>query len=120
MKEANGNGYLRTVYRTEEFCRFYDTLSPAIQEKYDYTIEIVQCIYNLPTKFAKKLTGTPFYEIRVAVGTNAYRTLLFATNSDNLITATEIYLLNSFLKKSEKDYKRQIDRAEKMIKDLEL
>jgi len=29
-------------------------------------------------------------------------------------------LLNGFLKKSEKDYKKQISKAEKILKDLEL
>jgi len=74
----------------------------------------------LPTKFVKHLFGTRLYEIRVAVGHNAYRTILFAANSDNIIQATEIYLLNSFLKKSEKDYEREITIAEKILNDLEL
>ena len=58
--------------------------------------------------------------MRVSVGTNEYRTVLFTMNSDNFITATEIYLLNSFLKKASKDYRRQIEIAEKMIKEFEL
>lgn len=88
--------------------------------EYDYTLDIVQRIYAIPTKFVKQLTGTKFYEIRVAVGSNAYRTVLFAINSDNIITSTEIYLLNSFLKKSEKDYKKQIVIAEKILKEIKI
>ncbi len=110
---------IRTVYQTEEFIGFYNSLPAAVQKKYDYTLDIVQRIYAIPTKFVKQLVGTPFYEIRVAVGSNAYRTVLFATNSDNIITSTEIYLLNSFLKKSDKDYKQQIAIAEKIIGGLE-
>ena len=111
---------IRTVYQTEEFISFYNSLPEAVQKKYDYTLDIVQRIYALPTKFVKQLTGTRFYEIRVAIGSNAYRTVIFATNSDNIITATEIYLLNSFLKKSEKDYKKQIAIAEKIIEERQI
>ena len=67
---------IRTVYQTEEFISFYNSLPEAVQKKYDYTLDIVQRIYALPTKFVKQLTGTRFYEIRVAVGSNAYRTVI--------------------------------------------
>ena len=49
-----------------------------------------------------------------------YRTVLFAIDSDNFVKATEIYLLNSFLKKSTKDYKKQIEIAKKIMKEVEL
>ena len=110
---------LRSVYLTEEFVRFYDSLPPEVQKKYDYTLDIVQRIYVLPTKFVKHLAGTRLHEIRVAVGSNAYRTVLFAANAENIMQATEIYLLNSFLKKSEKDYRKQITIAEKILNALE-
>lgn len=89
-------------------------------EKYIWTIHAVETIRILPTKYVKKLENTDLYEMRVSVGTNEYRTVLFTMNSDNFITATEIYLLNSFLKKASKDYRRQIEIAEKMIKEFEL
>ena len=112
--------HIRTVYLTEEFVRFYNSLPKEVQKKYDYTLDIVQRIYVLPTKFVKHLSGTRLHEIRVAVGSNAYRTVLFAANSNNIIQATEIYLLNSFLKKSEKDYKEQLTIAEKILNELNL
>lgn len=111
---------IRTVYQTEEFIGFYNSLPATVQKKYDYTLDIVQRIYTIPTKFVKQLVGTRFYEIRVAVGSSAYRTVLFAINSDNIITSTEIYLLNSFLKKSQKDYKKQIAIAEKILEEIEI
>ena len=64
--------------------------------------------------------NTELYEMRVSVGTNEYRTVLFAIDHDNIIQSTRIILLNGFLKKSEKDYRKQINIAEKILKDLEL
>jgi hypothetical protein len=43
---------------------------------------------------------------------------LFAMDSPNVITATKIYLLNSFLKKSSKDYRREIERAQKLLEEM--
>jgi len=41
-------------------------------------------------------------------------------DSDNVITSTKIILFNGFLKKSTKDYDRQLENAKKILKDLEL
>lgn len=68
----------------------------------------------------KKLDGTDLYEMRISVGYNEYLTIFFAMDSDNFLTATEIYLQNSFLKKSTKDYRKQIEIAERMLKEIEL
>lgn len=57
--------------------------------------------------------------MRVSVGTNEYRTILFTMDSNNVINATKIVLLNGFLKKSTKDYKKQVAIAQKILKGLE-
>jgi len=58
--------------------------------------------------------------MRVSVGTNEYRTKLFTIDSDNVINATKIILLNGFLKKSKKDYDKEVNRARKILNDLEV
>jgi hypothetical protein len=58
--------------------------------------------------------------MRVSVGTNEYRTILFAIDHENIIEASNILLLNSFLKKSSKDYKKNIDIAEAILNKMEL
>ncbi len=58
------------------------------------------------------------YEMRVSLGSNEYRSMLFAVDNDNLIEATSIILLNAFLKKSTKDYNKQIKIAERILKGL--
>lgn len=69
------------------------------------------------SKLVKKLTNTPFYELRISVN-NEYRVILFAADNDNFRDATSIVLFNGFIKKSTKDYKKQIERANHIIEEL--
>lgn len=100
--------------------RFIFFLPLKIQIKFDYVINIISTIYNILTKFIKHLENTELYEMRVSVGTNEYRTILFAIDHDNFIEAKNIILLNAFLKKDKKDYRKQIEKAISILKDLEL
>ena len=56
--------------------------------------------------------------MRVSVNTNEYRTILFAVDNDNIILSKKVLLLNGFLKKSTKDYCKQIKIAERILKDF--
>ncbi len=115
----NEADYIRTVYWTDEFEQFYDALPEKVQVKFDYVIEIVKTVRVVSSKFVKHLKGTDLYEMRVSIGTNEYRTVLFTMDNDNVINASEIVLLNAFLKKSEKDYKQQVKIAQKILKGIE-
>lgn len=83
-------------------------------------MDVLISVYDIPTKFIKHLQNTDLYEMRVSVGTNEYRTVLFAIDNKNVIQSTQIILLNAFLKKSNKDYKKQIEKANKILNDLTL
>ena len=111
---------IRIIYKTQEFELFYGGLSDTVKIKFEHVFNVIQTVYALPVKFVKRLVNTELYELRVSVGTNEYRTVLFAIDHDNIIQSTRIILLNGFLKKSEKDYRKQINIAEKILKDLEL
>ncbi len=111
---------IRTIYKTEEFEEFYYDLNARVKDKFEYTFELVQTVYALPVKYIKHLDGTDLYEMRVSVGSNEYRTVLFAIDNSNVILATKIILLNGFLKKSTKDYDKQIAKAIRILKDLAL
>ena len=63
--------------------------------------------------------NTVFYEMRVSVSTNEYRTILFTIDADNFMEAKNIILLNSFLKKDTKQYKSEIQKANKILESLE-
>lgn len=112
--------YVRTVYKTVEFELFYNSLQPKVQTKFDYVINVISTVYNVSTKFVKHLVSSDLYEMRVSVGTNEYRTVLFAIDNENFIEAKNIILLNAFLKKDNKDYRKQIDKAISILNYLEL
>lgn len=109
---------IRTIYRTTEFDEFYQTLPDKVKIKFEYVFQVVQSVYNISTKFVKHLERTDLYEMRVSVGTNEYRTILFAVDHSNVIESTKILLLNGFLKKSSKDYKRQIEIAQTILSNI--
>lgn len=83
-------------------------------------MNVLASVYNVSTKFIKHLEKTDLYEMRVSVGNNEYRTVLFAIDHSNFIEAKKVILLNGFLKKDSKDYRKQVEIAAKILKDLEL
>lgn len=116
--EKKADEYIRTIYRTQEFDEFYASLPPKTRDKFDYVINIIATIYKIPTKFVKHLEDADLYEMRVSVGTNEYRSILFAIDHQNFIQAQKVILLNTFLKKSSKDYKKNIEKALSILNNL--
>jgi phage-related protein len=112
------NPKIREVFYTSEFRSFLLSVEARVREKYIWTIDVVETLPIIPAKYVKKLETVDLYEMRVSTGHNEYRTILFAMDSDNVVTATKIYLLNSFLKKSSKDYKREFGKAQKMLEEI--
>lgn len=100
----------RHIRYSEEFYLFKTELSERASEKLDYCIAILQTEMPLSQKFVKKVIGSDFYELRVSVD-NEIRVILFAIDNANISLATEIIVLNGFVKKSTKDYDKQIRKA---------
>lgn len=71
----------------------------------------------LSKKFVKKIVSSDFYELRVSVD-NEIRVFLFSANNENINLATEIIVLNGFIKKSSKDYDKQIKKAYNILNSL--
>lgn len=108
---------MRNIVRTEEFDEFYNSLPINVQNKVKYVLYVVEEIMVVSTKLVKKLSGTNFYEMRISIG-NEYRVILFAADNDNFIEATSVILLNGFIKKSTKDYKKALEQAQKILNHL--
>lgn len=117
--ELTSEKALRTIFRTTEFDLFFNSLPQKVRDKFEYVFQVVQSVYNVSTKFVKHLENTDLYELRISVGSNEYRSVLFAIDHTNVIEATRIILLNGFLKKSSKDYKKQVEIAQKILKRLQ-
>jgi phage-related protein len=108
---------MRKITRTSQFDEFYSSLPTKVQAKVDYALNVMAEITVVSTKLVKRLVDTDFYELRISMG-NEYRVILFTIDHENLIESTQILLLNGFVKKSTKDYRKQIDIADKIIKTL--
>lgn len=109
---------MRELTFSSQFYDYYQQLPSNVQEKFDYVMQILIEQLVISTKFVKRIQKTELYEMRVSVGYNEYRTILFAIDNENIINATKIILLNAFLKKSEKDYKSQIKAAQTILKTI--
>ena len=112
--------HIRDLYFSDEFWEFYHQQQDRVKQKFDYVFGIVRNEKVIATKFVKRLNGTDVYEMRVCVSTNEYRTVLFAVNNTNIMLATKILVLNAFLKKSTKDYDKQIKKALKILGGFQL
>ncbi len=119
-QEEDSTVYIRIIYKTPEFEAFYISLPDKVRIKFDFVMNVISTIYNVPAKFVRHLENTDLYEMRVSVGTNEYRTVLFAIDNANVIQAKRIILLNAFLKKDKKDYRKQIEKATSILNKLEL
>ena len=109
---------LRELFLTDEFQLFYGTLPDKVKHKFDYVLDIIRTERVLTAKHVKHLENTKLYEFRVSVSSNEYRTIMFTMDNENIILAKNIIVLNGFLKKSTKDYRKQIEIAQTILNRL--
>lgn len=109
---------MRTLMRSAEFDEFYNSLPENVQNKVKYALNIIAEVKVVNTKLVKKLVETDFYELRISVG-NEYRVILFTIDQENFIEAEQILLLNGFMKKSTKDYKKELQKAQRILNSLQ-
>lgn len=109
------NEDIRETLHTLEYEEYYASLDEKTKAKFDYVESIVKTQYVVNKKFVKNLEGTEFYEARVSVGTNEHRTIIFAIDSISFIESKRVLFLNSFLKKSTKQYKREVENARQIL-----
>ena len=109
----------RELIFSNEFWSFYKSQNQKVQLKFDYVINILMTERVITTKFVKHLENTDLYEMRVSIDKNEYRTILFAIDDRNIIISSKIFVLNAFVKKSTKDYQRQISKAINILNGLE-
>lgn len=66
------------------------------------------------SSFIRKLENTKFYELRIKAG-NEYRVVIFAIDHLNFSECKKAVCLYGFQKKSTKDYKKAIKKAELIL-----
>ena len=110
---------IRKVIYTDEFMDYYWSLDAKLREMYSYIVNIIETQKVVNEKFVKKLVGTPYYEARVSFGSNEYRSVIFTIDKESFVECTRLLFVTGFLKKSTKDYKKEIGKADRIIKELE-
>jgi hypothetical protein len=105
---------MRNLQFTDEFLEFINESETNVKNKIGYLFEVIKTQTVINTKIAKKLINTDFYEIRIQVD-NEYRVIVFTIDHDNINQSKEILFLNGFMKKSTKDYDKQIKKAIKIL-----
>jgi len=107
----------RDLIFSPEYIEFEEETSPRTREKLRYAVAILETVQSIPAKFVKKLVNTDFYELRISVD-NEIRVILFSADNENINLATNVILLNGFVKKSTKDYDREITKAINILRNL--
>ena len=107
----------RELIYSPDYIEFVRNSTQRTQEKLRYAVAILESVHPIPTKFVKKLVGSDFYELRISVE-NEVRVILFSADNENINLANNIILLNGFVKKSSKDYDREIEKAVNILRKL--
>ena len=105
---------MRNLQFTDEFLEFINQSESNVKTKINYLFEVMKTQSVINSKVAKKLVNTDFYEIRIQVN-NEHRVIVFTLDHDNITQSKEILFLNGFIKKSTKDYDKQIKKAAKIL-----
>ncbi len=105
---------MRKIFRTDDFLLFFENADQQTRDKIVYLVEIIATQSVINSKVAKKLVNTDFYEVRIQIN-NEYRIIVFALDHDNISQSKNILFLNAFMKKSTKDYDKQIKKATKLL-----
>lgn len=107
----------RKLIYSAEYLEFEQNSDARTQEKLRYASSILETMPIISSQFVKKLVNTDFYELRIKVD-NEIRVILFSIDNDNINLASTVVFLNGFVKKSTKDYKKEITKATKILRRL--
>ncbi len=105
---------MRDINITEECLEFVDKQNEKFTLKFFQLLEIIGDVKIINSNFLKKLKSTQFYELRIKSG-NEYRIIIFAIDHLNFTESTKAVCLYGFQKKSTKDYKKAIKKAESLL-----
>lgn len=92
--------------------RFLDKLDGKQAAKIAWTMQLVEELESVPSKYFKKMVNTDdLWEVRVAIGSNIFRLLAFFDGSKLVVIS------HAFQKKTQKTPKQAIRLAEERKKD---
>ena len=101
----------KIIFFERDFIEFYQKQNVKVKDKIQYVFELLKQVEQVPKKFLKHLTGTNgLYEIRIEYQSNIYR--IFCCLDEGKL----IILFNGFHKKTQKTPKKELDKAQKLMK----
>lgn len=90
---------------------FLKGLPEKVQNKVFRIIEAIETLERIPSNYLKYISGTDgLFEARIQLGSNIWRVFCFFDEGQLVI------LLNGFVKKTQKTPKREIAKAETLMK----
>lgn len=100
------------IFYEDHFIEFYQVLDQKVKGKIQYVFELIKQVDRVPEKFLKHLAGTNgLYEIRIEYQSNIYR-IFCCFDNEKLVV-----LFNGFQKKTQKTPHKEIEKAERLMKD---
>ena len=100
------------VFYKSHFYDFFDKQSEKAKEKIDYVLFLLTHIEKVPEKFLKHIKGQKgLYEVRVEHGNNIFRIFCFFDKGKIVV------LLNGYQKKTQKTSLKEIETANKLMKE---
>ena len=90
---------------------FLESLTDKQAKKVAWVLRIIRDLDLIPKEYFKKLVSTDIWEVRVQVGSNTIRILGFFDGNNFIV------LTNGFHKKTQKTPKKEIETAEKRMKE---
>ena len=104
--------FIRNIsYYEGHYLKFFDTLKPEVQRKFNWTLQLIATVDKVPKKYFDHMTNSSgIFEIRVEVGSDIFRVFSFFDKGYLII------LINGFQKKTQKTPKNELELAEKLKK----
>lgn len=100
------------IFYENYFIEFYQQQDQKVKEKIQYVFELIKQMDRVPEKFLKHLTGTDgLYEVRIEYQSGIYR-IFCCFDGGQLVV-----LFNGFQKKTQKTPQKEIDKAERLMKE---
>ena len=100
------------VFYRHHFHKFFDKQSEKAKEKIDYVLFLLTHIDKVPGKFLKHIEGQKgLYGIRVEYISNIFRIFCFFDKGKIIV------LLNGYQKKTQKTSLKEIEMANKLMKE---
>jgi phage-related protein len=102
--------FIREIfYYKHYYLEFFNTLRPAVQKKFNWTLQLIATVERIPVRYFEHITNsTGLFEIRVEVGSDIFKVFSFFDKGNLII------LVNGFQKKTQKTPAREIELAEKL------